>query len=73
MAQVSRLPRIKELPDAWVRIPATEVKKETSKAFLIHFGDKEAWMPKAWVNVGQNEDNVLCVDMPEWVRFKHQL
>ncbi len=42
MAYVNILPRVKSMPELWVRIIATEVKEETAKAFLIHFGDKEA-------------------------------
>lgn len=70
---IPKLLPLREIPEAWVRVPFEGIKQGTEKALLLNFGDKVIWMPKAWVHVGTNEDGILCVDMPEWVQFKHDL
>jgi hypothetical protein len=42
---------------------AADLRHETEKAFLLHDGTKEAWVPKAQVE--NNNDGTFS--MPEWL------
>jgi hypothetical protein len=42
---------------------AAELRHETDKAFLLHDGDRQAWVPKAQVE--NNSDGTFS--MPEWL------
>ncbi|MBL7132449.1 MAG: hypothetical protein ISS45_13825 [Candidatus Omnitrophica bacterium] len=44
-------------PQDYIWIEATLI-KETSKAILIEFDNKEIWFPKAWImRINRNKDN----------------
>ena len=40
------------------------MKRQTEKAWLIDFGDKEVWIPKSQIEVDLVDD---VVTMPEWL------
>lgn len=42
---------------------AADLRHETEKAFLLHDGDRQAWVPKAQVE--NNDDGTFS--MPEWL------
>ncbi|MCI0557499.1 MAG: hypothetical protein MN733_03310 [Nitrososphaera sp.] len=49
------------------------VMHETDKAWLLHDGKKEAWFPKAQIELnheGRKEDDYVIATMPEWLALE---
>jgi len=46
---------------------AAELRHETGRAFLIHDGTKEVWLPKSQVEVECSGGDRVIVTMPEWL------
>lgn len=46
---------------------ACTVKRETDKAVLINDGTRDAWIPKALIDLHPEMGDVVTAVMPEWV------
>lgn len=47
------------------------VEKETDKAYLLNFDDKQEWIPKSQAQIMMDPHNGMpgCVRMPLWLAF----
>lgn len=50
-----------------------QVKRESDKAFLIHDGRREAWLPKSQVEIEYRVGHLTIVTMPEWLALEKGL
>lgn len=50
-----------------------ELKKETPKAWLVHDGDREVWIPKSECELEKDRNNMYDLTIPEWLAMEKGL
>ncbi len=51
---------------------AVEIRHETARAWLVHDGHRDVWLPKSIVEVSE-ERGASIVTLPEWLARKTSL
>lgn len=56
---------------------AVEIRHTTAKAYLVHDGHRDVWLPKSMVEVewakGEGDRGSAIVTLPEWLAQKTEL
>jgi hypothetical protein len=56
---------------------AVEIRHETAKAFLVHDGHRDVWIPKSQCEVSYDESglhkSVTILTLPEWLAKAKEL